>query len=304
MNSLDEKNSRPVIFGEVLFDHFLEGEKYLGGAPFNVAWHLQGFGLRPLFVSRIGQDSDGEVILAEMVKWGMDTQAIQIDPSHATGNVQISIRDNEPEFIISEDQAWDNISSALVIEIIRNHPCSLLYFGSLAQRGHVSATTLKKIIAEIHLPMFIDINLRSPWQDEAVITQCLQSANWLKINEEELNTVTMSTNLSVVAQQQVAELLRRQNDIETVFLTRGDEGAITIDQKGILQVEAAKPDSRGDSVGAGDAFSAVCILGLHLKWSRQQMIERANAFAAKICGYTGALPLQKSDYDDYIEKWS
>ena len=37
--------ARAIIFGEVLFDTFPDGTAVLGGAPFNVAWHLQGFGL-------------------------------------------------------------------------------------------------------------------------------------------------------------------------------------------------------------------------------------------------------------------
>ena len=32
-----------LVFGEVLFDDFGDNV-VLGGAPFNVAWHLQGFG--------------------------------------------------------------------------------------------------------------------------------------------------------------------------------------------------------------------------------------------------------------------
>jgi fructokinase len=47
-----------VIFGEVLFDNFPD-KQVLGGAPFNVAWHLQGFGDNPLFISRVGDDSRG-----------------------------------------------------------------------------------------------------------------------------------------------------------------------------------------------------------------------------------------------------
>ncbi|NIR30149.1 MAG: carbohydrate kinase, partial [Gammaproteobacteria bacterium] len=52
--------ARPVVFGEVLFDQFEDGDAVLGGAPFNVAWHLQGLGLRPFFASRIGEDRLGE----------------------------------------------------------------------------------------------------------------------------------------------------------------------------------------------------------------------------------------------------
>ena len=35
--------SRPLVFGEVLFDEFADGLTRLGGAPLNVAWHLRGF---------------------------------------------------------------------------------------------------------------------------------------------------------------------------------------------------------------------------------------------------------------------
>ena len=49
----------PCIFGEVLYDHFPDGQRVLGGAPFNVAWHLQAFGQAPRFVSRVGHDAEG-----------------------------------------------------------------------------------------------------------------------------------------------------------------------------------------------------------------------------------------------------
>jgi fructokinase len=55
-------HSGPLVFGEVLFDCFPDGTEVLGGAPFNVAWHLQGFGLSPLLVSRVGNDARGQQI--------------------------------------------------------------------------------------------------------------------------------------------------------------------------------------------------------------------------------------------------
>ena len=73
------KDTGIYIFGEVLFDHFPDGKRVLGGAPFNVAWHLQAFGLAPHFISRVGADAEGEAVLAAMRDWGMDTQGVQID---------------------------------------------------------------------------------------------------------------------------------------------------------------------------------------------------------------------------------
>ena len=62
---------RPVVIGEVLFDCFPDGSTVLGGAPFNVAWHLQAFGLRPLVVTRVGDDALGERVLTTMESWRM-----------------------------------------------------------------------------------------------------------------------------------------------------------------------------------------------------------------------------------------
>ena len=69
-------NGQPVIFGEVLFDEFEDGAAVLGGAPFNVAWHLQGFGLAPIFISRIGSDAHGNQVMHAMEQWGMDFSAV------------------------------------------------------------------------------------------------------------------------------------------------------------------------------------------------------------------------------------
>ena len=73
---MNKKRNRPIIFGEVLFDCFPDGSRVLGGAPFNVAWHLQAFGAEPLFVSRVGNDPMGRKIRDAMLQWGMDTSGL------------------------------------------------------------------------------------------------------------------------------------------------------------------------------------------------------------------------------------
>ena len=78
-----------VIFGEVLFDDFPDGA-VLGGAPFNVAWHLQAFGMHPVVISRTGNDAQRERIIDNMQRWGMDTIGMQSDPLHPTVGMRMS----------------------------------------------------------------------------------------------------------------------------------------------------------------------------------------------------------------------
>jgi len=51
--------AQAVVFGEILFDVFADGE-YLGGAPLNCGWYLRQFGIEVQMVSAIGKDQRGQ----------------------------------------------------------------------------------------------------------------------------------------------------------------------------------------------------------------------------------------------------
>jgi len=297
VNKQFELHSRPVIFGEVLFDHFPDGSKHLGGAPFNVAWHLQGFCLRPLFVTRIGQDTEGELILTEMVRWGMDTQAVQIDPGKPTGYVTVTEQDGQPQYEIPAGQAWDNISRVFVAELIKDMHCSFIYFGSLAQRDSTSRNTLQRLLSISGLQTFVDINLRSPWFSDALLHETLDKTTWLKVNEEELHTLTGSSINTQEARAQAAKTLCQHHGIEAIYITRGENGAEYVSLTGEYATDAPSLTGQANPVGAGDAFTAVCIYGQHKGWDNAKILLRATAFAAKVCEGQGALPIKQSDYD-------
>lgn len=117
------------VFGEVLFDCFPDGARVLGGAPFNVAWHLQAFGDRPQFISRIGGDESGREIARAMASWGMDCAGLQYDPDYPTGRVEVSITATEPSYEIVADSAYDFITAA---ELRGPFPAGILYHAASA----------------------------------------------------------------------------------------------------------------------------------------------------------------------------
>ena len=124
----------PLIVGEVLFDHFPDGSAVLGGAPFNVAWHLQGFGASPLFVSRVGSDEESAAVQSTMAHWRMRTEALQTDPDRPTGQVEVSLEAGSPSFDILADQAYDRIDWRVASQqVAAQHP-ALIYHGTLVAR--------------------------------------------------------------------------------------------------------------------------------------------------------------------------
>ena len=58
-----------------------------------------------------------------------------------------------------------------------------------------------------------------------------------------------------------------------------------------------------DTVGAGDAFTSVTILGLTLGWPIQKTLERAQAFASAVVGVRGATVQDKNFYRPFVVQW-
>ena len=168
-------NSGLVIFGEVLFDHFPDGSRILGGAPFNVAWHLQAFEQAPYFVSRVGPDDEGLAVRAAMEDWGMRVDCLQTDPELPTGGVKVKIVDGEPGYDIHYPAAFDAIAMpATGLELPRR--VNLLYHGSLALRGPDSGDALVGIRARQPDTVFVDVNLRPPWWQRTTVLQLVDAA--------------------------------------------------------------------------------------------------------------------------------
>ena len=100
------------IFGEVLADIFPD-ETILGGAPFNVARHLQAFGLHPVMITRTGNDALRTQFLQEMQRLKMDVSGLQIDAIYPTGQVKVKLTSDGHQFEILEDQAYDHIHAGI-----------------------------------------------------------------------------------------------------------------------------------------------------------------------------------------------
>lgn len=290
-------SSSLVVFGEVLFDCFPEGENTLGGAPFNVAWHCQAFGLQPLLISRIGDDLLGNKVINAMRDWDMKTEGLQIDPEHATGRVNVSFHNDEPSYEIIEDSAWDFIDSHVLPELAKD---SILYHGSLALRNSVSAQCLDVIKETISSSIFVDINLRTPWWNISDIYHSMQNSQWLKINADELNILSPEKDSSKNKAQYLLEKLH----LDLIVVTQGALGAFALTPKDTFQVRPENTINIVDTVGAGDAFTSVLLLGLHKLWPFEIAIERAQDFASQVVGLRGATTQNKDFYDPFIIDWS
>jgi fructokinase len=291
-------NKQVRVFGEVLFDQFSDGQRVLGGAPFNVAWHLQAFGQAPDFISRIGNDTEGFLIKQAMLNWGMSIENLQIDPTYATGKVQVAVVNGEPHYDILANQAYDFISATQVKGY--RHTPHVLYHGTLASRHPLSAATLDKLVIEHSGKIFVDVNLRTPWWQPERVKQLLDRADWAKLNDDEL----MQLQPVQGSLRNTMRLFRKNHDLDVLIVTCGERGAVAVNKQGeFFEVVPADTVSVVDTVGAGDAFSAVLLLGLQHDWPLPLTLQRAQAFASALVGQQGATVQDLSFYQAHIHAW-
>ncbi len=296
---------RPLIFGEALFDHFPDGSRILGGAPFNVAWHLRGFKADPLLVTAVGRDPEGEEILHRMASWEMDTAGVQLHPSRPTGRVTAHLDQGEPRYEIEAEQAYDGIRPEALPDRGPLGGCGLLYHGTLALRDPLSAGSLAALSPHISGPTLIDVNLRSPWWDARTVLRHLQGTEWVKVNREEVGLLARRSVVSEAELETASLTLREESGIRNLVVTLGEAGSVAFSPAGAVGA-AAHPvaDTEGDPVGAGDAFSAVLALGIHRSWELGLLLERASAFAAEICRIRGATAADARLYQRHMEEWN
>lgn len=281
---------RLVIFGEVLFDCFPTGEQVLGGAPFNVAWHAQALGDRPLLISRVGADASGAAILDAMRDWGMETTGVQQDQSHPTGSVTVTFAGQEPVYRIESERAYDYIAVAQLPTLTE---AGILYHGTLALRHAESRAALARLTQQREVDLFLDVNLRDPWWARDQVLAWLERARWAKLNQNELAMLGFEAAEPTVGMAQ----LQNRCAMEQLILTRGELGALVRTEDGTLHQVRPEPVNRFvDTVGAGDAFSAMYLHGLLAGWPIVENLTRAQRFAGRQIGCRGAT---SSDRDFY-----
>jgi fructokinase len=300
-----QRQGTVVLFGEVLADVFPD-RSVLGGAPFNVACHLKAFGRHPVLITRLGEDALRDKVMNAMHEKGLDTQGVQFDTRYPTGQVKVHMAAGGHRFEILPLQAYDFIDpDAARLTLTAAQP-ELVYFGTLAQRNAVSRQALQGLLQAGQSTKFLDINLRTPWYDEATLRQSLQFADSVKLNDAELDELAELFALPGGTPHEQTRALMDQFDLAQVLVTRGEAGAWQMSRDG-TRVEAGMSGAAinlVDTVGAGDGFASVFLLGSLSGWPVSTTLERANTFAAAICGIRGAVPEHAGFYDSFKEAWS
>ena len=280
-----------VGMGEALWDMLPEGKK-IGGAPANFAYHVSQFGLDSYVVSAVGEDELGTEILANFREKKLGCRIERVP--YPTGTVQVQLDGNGvPCYDIREGVAWDNIPFTLALESLARQTCAVC-FGSLAQRSVVSCETINRFLDTMpdgpgRYKIF-DINLRQGFYTKDTLCNSMRKCNILKINDEELVTVSRMFGYPGIDLQDKCWILLAKYNLKMLILTCGVNGSYVFTPGEVSFVETPKVEV-ADTVGAGDSFTAAFVAsilkGLPIPDAHKIAVETS----AFVCTQNGAMPV-------------
>lgn len=290
-----------IGLGEMLWDCFPD-RRLPGGAPANVAFHAQQLGLSTAVATRVGKDPLGDELIAYLQQQGLSTQLVQRDPQHGTGTVTVEPQGTSTRYTFLENSAWDflEIDDAWQAALTT---AKAVCFGTLAQRGQVSRTTIHRALQ--HTPpdclRVYDINLRPPFYEQAWIEASLKLARIVKLNDEEVRVLSAMFGLTVADEQQFAKWLLQRYELDLVCITRGARGAMAVTSSNVVDVPGLAI-TVADTVGAGDAFTAGLIWSRLQHWPLDRGLTLANRLGALVASRSGAMPVLTQELAGVLSK--
>ena len=283
-------NNIIVGMGEALWDVLPEGKK-IGGAPANFAYHVSQFGFDSRVVSAVGEDKLGNEILKNFDAKKLNYLIEKVP--YPTGTVQVELDPNGvPMYDIKENVAWDNIPFTSALEELAKKTRSVC-FGSLAQRSVVSRETINSFLnampdGEGQCKIF-DVNLRQGFYTKEILCNSMKRCNILKINDEELVTVSRMFGYPGIDLQDKCWILLAKYNLKMLILTCGVNGSYVF-TPGVVSFQETPRVPVADTVGAGDSFTAAFCASILNGKPVPEAHKLAVEVSAYVCTQSGAMP--------------
>ncbi len=277
-----------IAFGEVLWDLLPSGPK-IGGAPLNVVLHLRQQGVDAHIISKVGNDQLANDLMDFFQEQELDQYLIEQDRKLATSTVVVHLDEKgHAQYDIVAPVAWDNITlSAQAINRVTR--ADVFVYGTLAARNEASRGTLMAYLEQAQYKV-LDVNLRPPNYTQDTVMALIQSANLVKMNDEELALVAGWIKPAAATLQERMAVLVEHTGIATLIVTLGAAGAACLHEDQFYRHEGYKVQVK-DTVGSGDSFLAAYLAAQLKDLPIQECLNRACATGAFVAMQSGANPV-------------
>jgi rfaE bifunctional protein kinase chain/domain len=314
MSSIDNifeqfNNLKIAVIGDVMIDSYLWGkvhrispeapvpivnvvkrEKRLGGAA-NVALNLMSLGVKPILISVIGNDPEGDNFLQLMAENDFDPDGLVRSERRKTtikhriigGSQQLLRVDAEDTFSLDDSELLKITSRCE--DILKS--CDAVIFEDY-DKGVIDARLINKVV-EIckanNIPVAVDPKKNNFLNYHGVD---LFKPN-LKEMREGLNLDVAPDNIQSIKES--SRQLRAQLSHHITLITLSEYGVFYDNEKaGIIP---AHKREIADVSGAGDTVISIATSCLALKLPTALIAEMSNLGGGMVCEYVGVVPIEK-----------
>lgn len=251
-----------------------------GGAELNAAIAAARLGISTGWISRLGADELGHLVLSRARAEGVDVSLVSIDADASTGfylrerlgvhvRAHYMRRGSAASLLQPTDITPDCLDGARILHVSGILPAlsagSLDFARELVSRAHESGVVVS-----------FDVNYREKlWPAEAALRFCeeiLPLVDILFLSDEEADQLWGRSDAGLAKEL-------RDGGPDEVVLKRGRDGAVLLDSQGALEAPAFDVPVL-DTVGAGDAFAGGYLAARLRGLDREERLRTASALGA------------------------
>ncbi|MBB3285449.1 MULTISPECIES: carbohydrate kinase family protein [Rhizobium] len=284
--------------------HILHQDVGVGGGAANVVTDLASLGFPGKLAAAgcIGADIDGEIVKTRLQSAGIDASGLRQLPDHATAHTHVMNVPGQNRTFFYHGGANDAVTDALVSAgVFADAGYRLFYLGylmllpgldTLDADGRSGASRLLEAARNAGLTTCVDFVSSEDPEFAVKVGAALPYCDFLVINEIEAGRAT-----GVTVRDGKGEL------IEAALLTAGERLLAAGVARGaiihapeicfwfapghspiVCRSRPVDPAEIVSTVGAGDAFCAAVLYGLHEDWPVERICAAAHAAAARCLG--------------------
>lgn len=269
-----------------------------GGAPYNVLLDLANSGVRfPLYAAGlVGKDDAGAGILADCKKHKIDTKHLGVTAKAATSFTDVMTEQGSGRRTFFHSRGanalWTGEDTNFArLKAKHFHLGYLLLLDALDAEDEKFGTKAAKLLAAASaagMKTSVDVVSEDSERFANVVQPALKFTDYLIINEHEAGKITgfkvrePGGKLDTVTLRHAAGALLQQGVRELVVL-HFPEGAFARTRRGddVWQSSVKLPPKLiAGTAGAGDAFCAGFLLGIHEGWETKRCLETGVCLAA------------------------
>jgi D-beta-D-heptose 7-phosphate kinase / D-beta-D-heptose 1-phosphate adenosyltransferase len=316
--TLKGENPRVLVVGDVMLDRYLWGDverispeapvpvvrlirqsEQFGGSA-NVAANLSGLGVTTFLSGYVGDDAEGETIIALMKSAGIYPNCLVRLSDRPTitktrvmcGHQQMLRLDQEYVGKYSEEQRQQLLNG--ILDFLALQPIDAIVFSDYA-KGVLDAELCQAIIHTArHKGIFVLVDPKGRDYSK------YKGANALTPNLREAAEACAVTIHDIDAVLEGAVKLRQQLELDFIAVTRSEDGISVIDSDSISHLPTVAKDVF-DVSGAGDTVIATLTAGLVAGLTSISACELANRAAAIVVAKVGTVPVRREELLDAIQ---